>query len=140
MQNNTRSMGLDVGSRTIGVAVSDLMGWTAQGITTIRRTSLERDLVELEKIIAEQNVDKIIIGMPFNMNGTEGASAEAARALGNVLIERCAKEIIYQDERLTTVSAQRVLLEGNVSRKKRREVVDKVAAVFILQTYLDSNK
>ena len=133
-----RLMGLDVGTRTIGVAVSDLLGLTAQGITTIRRRSLEYDLNELAKIIEQYGVDAFVVGLPLNMNGTEGESAERARLLAASLTERFGLPVYFQDERLSTVAAQRTLIAGDVSRKGRKQVVDKLAAVFILQTYLDN--
>ena len=133
-----RLLGLDVGTKTIGVAVSDLLGLTAQGITTIRRKSLEYDLTELGKIVKEYGVEGFVLGLPFNMNGTEGESAERARAMGDALIERFGLPVFYQDERLSTVSAHRALIAGDVSRKGRKQVVDKIAAVFILQTYMDN--
>ena len=133
-----RLLGLDVGTKTIGVAVSDLLGLTAQGITTIRRKSLEYDLTELEKIVKEYGAEGFVIGLPLNMNGTEGESAERARFLGDTLIERFGLPIFYQDERLSTVSATRALLAGDVSRKGRKQVVDKLAAVFILQAYMEN--
>ena len=133
-----RLMGLDIGDRTIGVAVSDLMGWTAQGITTIRRKNLEYDLQELAKIIKEYSVEAFVLGLPLNMNGTEGEAVEKVKTMAGELENRFALPIYYQDERLSTVSAHRALIEGDVSRKGRKKVVDKLAAVFILQTYLDN--
>ncbi len=140
MEKHTRYLGLDVGSRTIGVAVSDLLGLTAQGVTTIRRRSLEYDLDELGKIVREYGAEAFVLGLPLNMNGSEGESAERARALGDALNERFALPIIYQDERLSTVSAERVLIAGDVSRKGRKQVIDKLAAVFILQSFLDRSR
>ena len=134
-----RIMGLDIGERTIGVAVSDLLGWTAQGITTIRRKSLAYDLLELKKIIREYEVEKIVVGWPLNMNGTMGPSAERVEQLSHEIIKETGLEIIKQDERLSTVAANRALLEGDVSRAKRKAVIDKMAAVFILQGYLDGH-
>ena len=132
-----RIMGLDIGEKTIGVAVSDLMGWTAQGVTTIRRKSLAYDLTELKKIIVEYEVEKIVVGWPLNMNGTAGPSAERVEYLSQEIQRETGLEIIKQDERLSTVAATRTLLEGDVSRAKRKDVIDKMAAVFILQGYLD---
>jgi putative Holliday junction resolvase len=131
-------MGLDVGTKTIGVAVSDPLGWTAQGVSTIKRTSLEKDLASLKTYIKEYGVEAFVIGLPVNMNGSMGASVDMVRGFGDIIEQRIALPVYYQDERLSTVSAQRVLLEGDVSRSKRRNVVDKLAAVFILQTYLDN--
>ena len=134
-----RIMGLDIGERTIGVAVSDLMGWTAQGVTTIRRKSLAYDLDELKKIIKEYEVEKIVVGWPLNMNGTVGPSAERVALLSAEIIKETGLEVEKWDERLSTVAATRTLLEGDVSRSKRKEVIDKMAAVFILQGYLDGH-
>ncbi|MGI6712954.1 MAG: Holliday junction resolvase RuvX [Bacillota bacterium] len=134
-----RIMGLDIGERTIGVAVSDPMGWTAQGITTIKRKgSLDEDLRELKKIIEKYNVDQIVAGLPKNMNGTLGPSAEMVQRLVTAIEQSIDITVIKWDERLSTVAAERMLLEGNVSRGKRKQVIDKMAAVIILQGYLDS--
>lgn len=133
-----RLMGLDIGDRTIGVAVSDLLGWTAQGVSTIRRKSLEYDLEQLENYIKEYGVEAFVLGLPLNMNGTSGEAVEKVKAMAATLTERFGLPVYYQDERLSTVSAHRALIEGDVSRKGRKKVVDKLAAVFILQTYLDN--
>ena len=132
-----RIMGLDVGTRTIGVAVSDPLGFTAQGVTTIRRTSIDRDMQELAELVREYEVEKILIGLPLNMNGTAGPSVDMAKELGAEVEARIGLPIIYRDERCSTVAAGRTLLEGDVSRKKRKQVIDKMAAVFVLQGYLD---
>ncbi|MDR1773851.1 MAG: Holliday junction resolvase RuvX [Clostridioides sp.] len=132
-----RIMGLDIGDKTIGVACSDLMGITAQGITTIRRESKKKDLDELKKIISEQNVYKIVSGLPKNMNGDIGPQGEKVIKFCDILKEELGLEIEFWDERLTTVAAHRTLIEADVSRKKRKQVVDKLAAVIILQGYLD---
>ena len=133
-----RLMGLDIGDRTIGVAVSDPLGWTAQGVTTIRRKSLEYDLEQLEKLVNEYKAEAFVLGLPLNMNGTSGEAVEKIKAMAEQLTEKFGLPIYYQDERLSTVSAHRALIEGDVSRKGRKKVVDKLAAVFILQTYLDN--
>lgn len=135
-----RIMGLDVGSKTIGVAVSDPMMWTAQGVTTVKRVSIKADLQALAEIIKQYEVTDILIGMPLNMNGTKSESAERAEFLGARLEEAFGITPVFWDERLSTVGAARSLLEADVSRKKRKEVIDKQAAVFILQGYLDSGK
>lgn len=132
-----RIIGLDVGARTVGVAISDPLGFTAQGLTTIRRSNIDNDLAALERLIAEYEVDTILVGLPLNMNGSAGPSVDMAREFGALLAERFDMPVIYRDERLSTVAAQRILLEGDVSRKKRRQVIDKMAAVFVLQGYLD---
>ena len=135
-----RIMGLDVGTKTIGVAVSDLMMWTAQGVTTIKRTSIVNDLKLLGDIIKQYEVTDVLIGFPLNMDGSESESCERARFLGEKIEEEFSIKPVYWDERLSTVGAARVLLEADISRKKRKDVIDKQAAVFILQGYLDSGK
>ena len=140
--NYQRTMGLDVGSRTVGVAVSDLMGWTAQGVETIRINEDEGDFGfdRLLELIKEQSVNKVIIGLPKNMNNSIGPRAEASLAYGEKLQDLLPDiEIAYQDERLTTAQAEKMLItEGDVSRKKRKQVIDKLAAVIILQNYLNT--
>ena len=133
-----RTAGLDVGEKTIGIAVSDLLGITAQGLDTIRRSNIEIDLEHVINILKDYGVNLVVIGLPKNMNNTLGPSADRAKEFGDELSKRIDIEIKYWDERLTTVSAQRTLLEGDVSRKKRKQVVDKIAAVMILQNYMDS--
>lgn len=133
-----RAMGLDVGDKTIGVAVSDLMGWTAQGMEVIRRKSLDYDLNRLKEIITKEEVIKIIVGLPKNMNGSIGPQAEKVLEFVEILKEETALEIILWDERLTTSAAERTLIEADVRRSKRRLVIDKMAAVLILQGFLDS--
>ncbi|GGI40169.1 Holliday junction resolvase RuvX [Mammaliicoccus stepanovicii] len=138
-----RIIGLDVGSKTIGVAVSDAMGWTAQGIDTLRINEEQEEfgLEALIKIIDEYNVDTVIIGLPKNMNNSIGPRGDASIHFKDVLAhERPDLKLIMWDERLSTVGAERSLLEADVSRKKRKKVIDKMAAVFILQGYLDSIK
>lgn len=132
-----RIMGLDVGTKTVGVAISDPLGWTAQGIKTIRRSNLEADLSEIEHLVSEYEVEEIMIGLPLNMNGTAGPSVDMAREFGAAVEQRLGLRIVYRDERMSTMAAERSLLEGDVSRKKRKQVIDKMAAVFVLQGYLD---
>jgi putative Holliday junction resolvase len=129
-------MALDVGTKTVGVAVADELGITAQPITTVRRSRLDADLAELEKIARDHGVDTVVVGLPLNMDGSEGPRAVASRQFADAVGRRMGLSVILWDERLTTVAAQRVLLEGDVSRKKRREVVDKVAAALILQGFM----
>jgi putative Holliday junction resolvase len=133
-----RIMSLDIGSKTIGVAVCDPLGITAQGIKTIRRENIKKDISEILSVIEEYGVEKIVAGYPKKLDGTPGPMCEEVDRVCNKLSKRADKEIIYQDERFTTSAAQRVLLEADVSRAKRKQVVDTVAATFILQTYLDS--
>ena len=133
-----RILGLDLGDRTIGVAVCDPLGYTAQGITTIRRKKEETDIEELKKICAQYNVEKIVLGLPKNMNGTVGPQGEKAKEFGEKIKGILNLDIILWDERLTTVAATRAMLEADMSRSKRKSIVDKVAATYILQGYLDS--
>ncbi|TCS79700.1 Holliday junction resolvase RuvX [Pectinatus cerevisiiphilus] len=135
-----RIIGLDVGDKTIGIAVSDALMFTAQGIETIRRESWENDLRRLQELIAEYEIERIVVGLPRNMNGTEGERCDIVREFAKHLKESVTdKEIVFWDERLSTVAAERYLIAADVSRAKRRKVIDKMAAVFILQGYLDSN-
>ena len=131
-----RILGLDVGSKTIGVAISDPLGWTAQGIDTIRRKNKEQD-IELVHKICKDGVETIVIGLPKNMNGTIGESGERVLALAELIKEKTNLPIEMWDERLTTVAAHRAMLEADLSRGKRKKIVDKVAATYILQGYLD---
>ncbi|MCH1627403.1 Holliday junction resolvase RuvX [Fredinandcohnia quinoae] len=135
-----RVLGLDVGSKTVGVAVSDEMGWTAQGIETIKINEDRQQfgLDRLEEIIQQYQVDSVVVGLPKNMNGTIGPRGEASQSFANLVVERFGLPIVLWDERLSTVAAERVLLSADVSRKKRKAVIDKMAAVMILQGYLDS--
>ena len=132
-----RIMSLDVGSRTIGIACSDALLMTAQGIETIRRTSLEKDFNRLQELIAEYDVHELVVGMPKNMNGTKGERAEKTEEFVEKMKEVIDLPVTYWDERLSTVMAERQLIAADVSRKKRKSVIDKMAAVVILQGYLD---
>jgi len=132
-----RIMSLDVGSRTIGIACSDALLMTAQGIETIRRTSLEKDFNRLQELIAEYAVHELVVGMPKNMNGTKGERAEKTEEFVEKMKEVIDLPVSYWDERLSTVMAERQLIAADVSRKKRKSVIDKMAAVVILQGYLD---
>ncbi|GAB3806517.1 Holliday junction resolvase RuvX [Virgibacillus kimchii] len=132
-------IGLDVGSKTIGVAVSDAMGWTAQGLTTIKwdENDFSSADSELGEIIKEHGVGKAIIGLPKNMNGTIGERGIISQNYANYIEKAYDIPVVLWDERLTTVAAERVLLEADLSRSKRKKVIDKMAAVMILQGYLD---
>ena len=134
-----RILGLDVGDRTVGVAASDLLLMTAQGVETIRRETLEKDLSRLDELMREFDAVRLVVGLPRNMNGTEGERCDIVRAFAEEIQKtRPDAEIIFWDERLSTVAAARSLISADVSRKKRKKVIDKMAAVFILQGYLDS--
>lgn len=132
-----RVLGLDLGSKTIGVAISDPLGWTAQGLTTIRKTNKANDLAEIKKICDEYKVETIVVGLPKNMNGTIGESGERAQEFSNILNEATGIKVELWDERLTTVAAHKAMLEADLSRNKRKKIVDKMAASYILQGYLD---
>lgn len=135
-----RIMGLDVGSKTVGVAVSDEMGWTAQGIETVSINE-EKNMFGFERIgeiIKEYNIEKIIVGLPKNMNNTIGPRGEASMAYADQLSSKFKIPVQLWDERLSTMAAERVLLAADVSRKKRKKVIDKMAAAMILQGFLDS--
>ena len=135
-----RIMSLDVGSRTIGVACSDALFLTAQGVETIRRTSLEADFNRIRELIASYEVEEIVVGMPKNMNGTKGDRAIKTEEFVAKLKEVVDVPIAFWDERLTTVMAERSLIVADVSRKKRKAVIDKMAAVVILQGYLERRR
>ncbi len=135
-----RIMGLDYGSVTVGVAISDGLLLTAQGKEVIRRekeNKLRRTLARIEALIEEYGVEKIVLGFPKNMNNTVGERAEKSKEFAAMLERRTGLPVVLWDERLTTVAAHRALIEGNMRREKRRQVVDEIAAVFILQGYLD---
>ncbi|BFT66365.1 MULTISPECIES: Holliday junction resolvase RuvX [Parvimonas] len=137
-----RYMALDVGDRTIGVAISDPLFIMASGHSTIFRENLEKDLEILKDIIVKESIIKIVVGLPKNMNNTVGPQGEKVLSFVEDLKiflkdNNFEIEIVMQDERLTTVSAERILIEGNMSRKNRKKVIDKVAATYILQSYLD---
>jgi putative holliday junction resolvase len=136
--NTTRVLGIDYGDVRIGIAVSDLMGWTAQGVETIHRKSEEQDFKRLEELIKQYEVDKIVLGYPKNMNGTIGPRGELSQQFAAILKEKFGLPVILWDERLSTMAAERMLVSADVSRKKRKQVVDKMAAAIILQNYLDS--
>ena len=134
-------IGLDVGSKTVGIAISDLMGWTAQGLDTLRIDEEKNELGinQLVDIIQKEKVGTVIVGLPKNMNNSIGFRGEASLQDKEQLQEALPSlEIIMWDERLSTMAAERSLLEADVSRQKRKKVIDKMAAVFILQGYLDS--
>ncbi|CAM3498080.1 Holliday junction resolvase RuvX [Brevibacillus invocatus] len=134
----TRLLGLDVGDKTIGVAVSDELGWTAQGLETIKRQSKEKDLARLQEWIAKYQVGAIVVGLPKNMNGTIGPRAEMCQSFAQFLQERTSLPVHMWDERLTTMAAERMLISADVSRQKRKNVIDKMAATLILQGYMDA--
>jgi len=136
LSNSGRVLALDVGSRTIGLAVSDPLGITAQGLETIRRKNKRTDLAALAKVIAENGVVEIVVGLPLRMSGQEGTQAEKMREFVAVIEKQFGLPVSLIDERLTSVEANRVLRESEMSIKKRAGAVDRLAAVLILQSFL----
>jgi len=135
-----RIMGLDVGSRTVGVAVSDMLGWTAQGVEIIRINEDEKEfgIDRVKELVKQYEVTGFVLGLPKNMNNTLGPRAQASQDYGDLLKQTFDLPVDFEDERLTTVEADRMLVEeADVSRKKRKKVIDKLAASLILQNYLD---
>ena len=138
-----RILGLDFGSKTVGVAVSDGLLLTAQGVETIERkdeNKLRKTCARIEELIAEYETTEIVLGLPKNMNNTEGERVEKTKAFGEMLERRTGLPVHYWDERLTTVAAEQILMESGVRRENRKAVIDKVAAGLILQGYLDCLK
>ncbi len=136
-----RIMGLDFGSKTVGVAISDLLKMTAQGREIIRRdrpNHLRQTCARIEELIQEYDVETIVLGLPKHLNGTEGDRAERTKEFKEMLERRTGLEVVLWDERLTTVAADRYMDEAGIKGNKRKELVDEIAAVFILQAYLDS--
>lgn len=132
-----RIMGLDVGEKRIGIAISDPMGWTAQGHSVLRRGELAADLKKIWQICQDYEVEKIVVGLPLNMDGSIGAKALEIQEFGTAVKNRLAIAVEYWDERLSTRSAERILIEADISRHRRKQVIDKMAAANILQAYLD---
>lgn len=137
-----RTMGLDVGSKTVGVAISDALGWTAQGIETVKINEAigEFGLERLGELIKQYEVSHIVVGYPKNMNNSIGPRAEASEKFAAMLEEAYSIPVALWDERLTTMAAEKMLISADVSRKNRKKVIDKMAAVMILQGYLDFKK
>lgn len=138
-----RVLGLDFGSKTVGVAVSDPLGITAQGVEIIRREregKIRGTLQRIEELIEEYEVKCIVLGMPFNMNGTEGERVEKTRAFAESIERRSGLTVEFVDERLTTVAADRAMMEMDIRRENRKEYVDEIAAMLILQTWLEAHR
>ena len=136
-----RIMGLDYGSKTVGVAISDPLGITAQGIETIERkmeNKLRQTLARIQQLAEEYEVEKVVVGLPKHMNNDIGERAEKSLEFAELVKKRTGLEVVMWDERLTTASAERTLIESNVRREDRKKYIDKIAAVFILQGYLDA--
>lgn len=138
-----RIMGLDFGSKTVGVAVSDALGWTAQGVETIVRKNedkLRQTCARIEALIAEYEVELLVLGYPKNMDGTIGERARKTEAFRDMLVRRTGLPVVLWDERLTTVEAEQILIESGVRRENRKTYIDKIAAMLILQDYLDAKQ
>ncbi|MDO9533970.1 MAG: Holliday junction resolvase RuvX [Bacillota bacterium] len=135
-----RIMSLDVGEKNIGVAVSDELGITAQGLGVIKRQNKKKDLSEIRRLIEEHNVNEVVLGFPRNMDGSIGSKAQEILHFQELLSKSVSVPVLTWDERLTTVAANRTLLQADVSRKKRKKVIDKLAAVLILEGYLQKKK
>lgn len=141
---NMKKIGLDVGDKTIGVAVSDPLLITAQGITTIQRVGIRKDTTKILELIREHGCDTVVVGLPKKLDNTESVQTEKTHEFKTMLENKLRSsgmsqvKVVYQDERLTTVMAEKVLIDADVSRGKRKKVIDKQAAVLILQSYLDS--
>ena len=134
-----RHLCIDLGDVRIGLATSDSMGICATGLETYRRCDPEKDLNYIADIVKRENIGRVVIGLPVNMDGTSGERVEKARAFGDALKPLVDAEIAYQDERLSTVAGEKMLIEAGMRRDKRKKVIDKIAATIILQTYLDSH-
>lgn len=135
-----RIIALDVGQKTIGVAVSDPLGYTAQGIDTILRKNIDEDIRQIKDLISKYEISEIVVGFPKNMDGTIGRKAEEINEFIKILREAIELNIKKWDERLTTAAGEKILLQADMSRKKRKKVIDKVAACLILQSYLDRRR
>jgi len=133
-----RVLALDPGTKRIGVALSDELGWTAQPLETFERRSLEADIAHIQDLVREHEVREVIIGLPIRLDGSLGPAAQTVQALQRTLEERLPVPVVAWDERLTSRSAEQMLIEANVSRKKRRGAVDRVAAALLLQSYLQN--
>lgn len=139
-----RKIALDVGDKTVGIALSDELGITAQGLMTLERIGIRKDTTKILDLVKEYNCDTIVIGLPKKLDGTDSIQTEKVYEFRTMLENKMRStgmkgiDVVWQDERLTTVMAERVLIEADVSRKKRKEVIDKQAAVLIMQSYLDS--
>ena len=136
----TRIMGLDVGDKTIGVALSDPMFLIANPLETIKRKKASLDINRLVELINEYDIEKIVVGLPKNMNNSIGPQSMKVMSFVDLLKKQTDREIVYQDERMTTLQSERVLIDMDVRRENRKEHIDKIAASFILQTYLDGRK
>ncbi|MCS1350263.1 Holliday junction resolvase RuvX [Mechercharimyces sp. CAU 1602] len=135
-----RILALDIGEKRVGVAISDPMGWTAQGLEVVQRAPDDQWLERIQQVITDYEVEKIVIGLPRNMDGTIGPRGEACKELGEHVQQRFQLPVVMWDERLSTVAVERTLISADMSRKKRKKVVDQLAASWILQGYLDAQR
>lgn len=135
-----RILALDIGSKRIGIAMSDELGLIAQGLESMNCVNMEADLEHIKELVAQYGVEEIVVGIPYNMNGSEGPQTSKVRAFMEMLSGKVEVPLVEWDERLSTVAAERALLEADMSRAKRRRVIDKLAAVIILQGYLDRKR
>ena len=135
-----RTLALDVGTKTIGVAVSDELGITANGVTTIKRKNLKQDLDKLDILIKEYQPGEILVGVPYQMDGSVGERGGQILKFSDKIREAFSLPVVFWDESFSTVNAEEKLLQADLSRKKRKKVIDKMAAVFILQEYLESKR
>ena len=140
MEQVGRIMALDVGEVTLGIAVSDALGITAQPVTTLKRKGLKKDFQAIAELARQHEVTSFVVGLPLRLTGATGSAAESATAFAQKLQSSLRLPVQTWDERLSTVQAERMLLEGDVSRRKRREVINQIAAAIILQSYLDSRR
>ena len=132
-----KHLSIDLGDVRIGLATSDIMGIIATGLETYRRVDPDKDIDYIAKLVKDLGVEVVVIGLPVNMDGSSGERVQKAKEFGQMLSQKVSAKIDYQDERLTTVTSERMLIEAGVRREKRKHVIDKIAATIILQTYLD---
>jgi len=137
LTSNMRIMSLDVGTKRIGIAVSDEMGITANGIETLKRTETKNDILKLKNLTSELKIEKMVIGIPYNTDGTVSKNGEIIKKFSNKIEKELSLPIVFINETFTTADAEKYLLEANMSRKKRKKVIDKLSAVIILQEYLE---
>ena len=146
MENNSHVLALDVGDKRIGIAISDALGITAQGITTVRRESIKKDTDAILSLIRENSCRRVVVGLPINLNGSDSIQTEKVRGFAEKLKNKLRSnglaevEVVYHDERFTTKIAEAVLIEADMRREKRREIIDRQSAVVILQSYLSSQR
>lgn len=134
-----KHLSIDLGDVRIGLATSDVMGIIANGLETYKRKDIDADIDYIARLVNDLAVDVVVMGLPINMDGTSGERVDKAREFASLLAQKVTAKIDFQDERLTTVTGERMLIQAGVRREKRKQVIDKIAATIILQTYLDSH-